>query len=158
MLFRSIEDLWFPKTDPRDPYGTARSREEVAALLLAELERRDGLVLAAVKGDFGPAVERRFTCGVLVEVPRALRLARIEARSRGKFGERMAPGGDLYQQEGAFFRMAASRPAGETEAWLTGTGLPFLRVDGTRPPAHNTEIILRWLTDCGPMGGVSPGK
>ena len=156
--FRDIEDYWFPKTDPGNPYGEARRREEVAALLLADLERPEGLVLAAVKGDFGPAVEGLFTCAVLVEVPKVLRMERIRDRSRRKFGDRMALGGDLYRQEREFFRMAEARSQEDVTAWLAKTGLPVVRVDGTRPPAENTRAVLRWLVDSGPLGTPSPGR
>ena len=156
--FRDIEDYWFPKTDPQDPYGAVWRREEVAALLLADLRKPAGLVLAAVKGDFSSAVERLFTWAVLVEVPKGLRMERIRARSRGKFGDRAAPGGDLYRREEEFFAMAAARPEEDAADWLARTGLPAIRVDGTRPPAYNIRVILRWLTDRGPIGGTAPEK
>lgn len=70
----------------------------------------------------------------------------MRERSYRRFGERMRPGGDLHQGEEAFFRMVEERPETLVKEWLRATGLPVLRVDGTRSPAENAA----WLA--GQMG------
>lgn len=139
--FLDSEDLFFPKNDPENPWDSPRSPQEAQKLLLRKLSRSPDLVFAAVRCDFGPGVLTRFRWAVLVEVPRQLRLERVRERSYRRFGERMRPGGDLHQGEEAFFRMVEERPETLVEEWLQATGLPVLRVDGTKPPAESAA----WL-------------
>lgn len=154
--FLDVEDYYFPSPAPGDyPYRAARKREDFLERLLADLAAPGDLVMASVKGDFGPDPAALFTHAVLVDVPKALRLERVRNRSRARFGPRMAPGGDLYEQEEAFFAMAAGRSSRDVENWLSSVRLPALRVDGTLPPGENTRIILRFLSGM-PYG--KPGR
>lgn len=139
------EHYYFPQAVDGYAYGAARRKEEVAALLLADLQNHDHFIFASVTGDFGGEVLAQFTHAVLVCVPRELRLERVRERSLRKFGERARPGGDLYEQEDRFLEMVKARPEGRVEEWLSATGLPVLRVDGTKPPEENAARILREL-------------
>ena len=102
-------------------------------------------MFAAVRGNYGEAVLPYYKAAVLVEVPRDIRLQRVKARSYAKFGERMLPGGDLYESEKRFFDMVAARPEDYAERWLAGLEIPLLRVDGTRPVGENVNLIADWL-------------
>lgn len=46
---------------------------------------------------------------VFIDVPRDIRLQRVKDRSYQKFGNRMLPSGDLYEQEKRFFDLVESR-------------------------------------------------
>ena len=50
--FRDIEDYYFPKIDDKYEYSIQRTDEEVAALLLKDLEENDDVVLASVRGNY----------------------------------------------------------------------------------------------------------
>lgn len=143
--FIDNEDLYFPKNDPDYLYGGQRPQEEVERLLL-EAVREDGrFVFAAVKGNYGEAVLPYYERAVLVEVPRELRLLRVQQRSLDKFGERALPGGDLYERERWFFDHISARPEDYATRWLEGLDIPVLRVDGTRPVGENIVIIRQWM-------------
>lgn len=146
--FADAEDYYFPCPGT---YAVSRTKEEAAALLLADLERYEDFLFASVAADFGEAVMARFTHAVLVSAPKGLRMRRIRERSYQKFGDRMRPGGDLHQQEEAFFRMAERRPEGWPESWLAAAALPAIQVDGARPPSENAAYILETLGK-GPKG------
>ena len=123
----------------------ARTQAEVESLLLAEVQRDDRFVFAAVRGNYGEAVLPYYKAALLVEVPREERLARVKARSYAKFGKRMLPGGDLYASEKRFYDLIAARPEEYASRWLTSLDIPILRVDGTRPVVENVAIITEWL-------------
>ena len=144
--FIDNEDLYFPKADPAHPYVAERTRAEVEALLLAEVQRDEHFVFAAVRGNYGEKVLPHYKAAVLVEVPREVRLARVKARSFAKFGARMLPGGDLYESEKRFYDIVAARPEDYASRWLDTVDIPVLRVDGTKPVGENVERIQRWLT------------
>lgn len=140
-----IEDLYFPKTDPRYLYAAPRTREEVISLLFREMEAHEHFVLASVKGDFGAGMDSFLRYAVLLDVPREIRLRRVRERSFAKFGDRMLSGGDLYEQEEQFFRLVQSRSGNELEAWVRGLSCPVIRVDGTRPIQENVERIIHQI-------------
>lgn len=143
--FIDNEDLYFPKTDPAHPFAVERTQEEVARLLLEEVRRDERFVFASVRGNYGEAVLPYYKAAVLVEVPREIRLKRVQQRSYGKFGARMLPGGDLYESEKRFYDLVAARPEDYAVRWLEQVDVPVLRVDGTRPVGENIPIITDWL-------------
>ncbi|MBE5810808.1 MAG: hypothetical protein E7318_07740 [Clostridiales bacterium] len=143
--FIDNEDLYFPKGDPEHPYALERTQDEVKRLLLAEVRRDERFVFAAVRGNYGEEVLPYYQAAVLVEVPRHVRLERVKARSYGKFGSRMMPGGDLYESEKRFYDLIAARPEDYATRWLDTVDIPVLRVDGTRPVGENIALITDWL-------------
>lgn len=142
--FLDNEDLYFPKTDPVRPFAGERTQDEVKQLLLEALRQDEQLIFASVRGNYDDAALPYYKAAVLVEVPREIRLARVKERSFRKFGERMLPGGDMYESEQRFFDIVAARPEDYATRWLNGLDIPVLRVDGTRPVGENITIIADW--------------
>lgn len=143
LQFRFIdnEDLYFPKNNPQYLFASPRSHEEVEELLLREIQTHENFVFASVKGDYGEVVSSHFRYAVLIEVPKEIRMQRVRERSFQKFGERMLPGGDLYETEEAFFAYVGSRAENTVEEWLKTLHCPILRVDGTKPIEENVRCI-----------------
>lgn len=144
-VFRDTEDYYFPQKEAGYAYGEARTKDEAAALLLRDLEAYEDFIFASVMGDFGEEVLSRFTHAVFVYVPKGVRLERVRERSYQKFGDRMRPGGDLFEKEQGFFQMVEARPPRQVEDWLETLSLPVLQVDGTCPPTENARRILGFL-------------
>lgn len=144
--FIDIEDLYFPKTDPHYLYTAPRTRRQVEDLLVKEIREHANFVLSSVKGDYGETVLKSFQYVVLIEIPRELRLQRVRERSFEKFGDRILPGGDLYEKEERFFHMVEAREENMVEEWLKTVGCPVIRVDGTRKVEENMESLgwKRW--------------
>ncbi len=144
--FLDIETYWFPDRTATYAYGTVRTREEVHRLLYADLLKYPNCILATVKGNIGEENIRLFTAAVYLQVPKEIRMRRIYDRSYGKFGDRMLPGGDLYEAEKQFLDMAERRTDEEVEDWLAALTIPVIRADGTLPILENTKILCRILT------------
>lgn len=139
--FVDNEDLYFPKDDPRYLFASPRPREEVERLLLQEMKTHENFVFASVKGDYGEDIYPFFRYAVLIEVPKEIRMQRVRERSFQKFGNRMLPGGDLYEKEEAFFAYVGSRAENTVEEWIKYLHCPILRVDGTKPIEENVRCI-----------------
>ena len=139
--FIDNEDLYFPKTDPMYPYAFSRSREEVERLLFQEIETHKNFIYTSVTGNYGDAEKPFFQYVVWVEVPRELRLQRIRDRSFQKFGDRVLPGGALYEKENQFFEFAKARPEDMVARWVQSLSCPVIRVDGTKPVEENAAFI-----------------
>lgn len=140
--FVDSEQLYFPKTDPHYPYASPRTRKEVEQLLFREIKAHKDFVLASVKGDYGETIYPFFQYAVWMDVPSDIRLQRVKERSFQKFGSRMLPGGDLYEQEESFFDFVKSRAENTVEEWLLSLRCPVIRVDGTKPIEENVEFII----------------
>ena len=143
--FIDNEELFFTRNAADEPYQNPRSRAEVEKLLMEEVRKHGDFVLAAVRGDYGKEILPLYRYTVLMEVPKEIRMERIRNRSFQKFGSRMREGGELYEQEEAFFRTAASRPEDYAPAWTRTLDCPVLSVDGTRPVDENVEWIVRQM-------------
>lgn len=148
--FIDVEDLYFPKTDPNYIYASPRTQEEVAKLLRSEIKANSNFVFASVKGDFGEAVYPFFTYIVLIDVPKDIRMQRVKNRSYQKFGSRILPGGDLYEQEKRFFDLVESRVENSVEEWASTIHCPMLRVDGIKPIDENISYIIKQLSKAFP--------
>lgn len=144
--FIDIEDLYFPKTDPNYLYAAPRSKAEVQKLLLTEMQTHENFVFSAVKGDYGEDILSFLRYIVRIEVPKDIRLKRVENRSFQKFGSRMLSGGDLYEREKAFFNMVSARSEQDVENWLDTLRCPMMRIDGTKAVEENIPYIMNWIT------------
>ena len=141
--FIDNEDLYFPKTDPSYMFSGPKSKEEVIRLLEERIRDSRRFVFAAVKGDYGEKLIASLDCIVLVEVPKQVRSRRVRERSRQKFGERMMPGGDLFDRESQWFSLTESRPDSYVTDWLETARIlcPVIRIDGTLPVEENVAHL-----------------
>ena len=147
--FIDVEDLYFPKTDPNYLYASPRSEDEVAKLLADEIKAHENFVFASVRGKFGSRthpnhgidVRAVYQYVVLIQVPKDIRLKRVRDRAFQKFGNRVLPGGDLYEVEEAFFEKVSARPDDHAEKWMESMDCPVIRVDGTKPIEENVAFI-----------------
>ena len=137
--FIDSEDLFFSKSDSLPDYSRPRKKEEAERLLLKEIETHQNFVLAAVTGDLSAP----FQLAVKILVPKEIRMKRLRDRFFSKFGNRMLPQGDLYEQEEAFFRFAASRTEDTVADWLKTLSCPVITVDGTKPVEENVLFLAR---------------
>jgi hypothetical protein len=69
-------------------------------------------------------------------------MARVRKRSNDKFGNRMLPGGALYESEERFFKMVEERSDDHAKGWLKDLTCPVICIDGTVEVATNVEILL----------------
>lgn len=143
--FIDNEDLYFPKADPLYTYASPRSRDEVEKLLFDEIKTHENFVFTSVKGDYGEAIRSFFHYIVLIAVPKDIRIQRVKNRSYQKFGDRMLPGGDLYEQEESFFDFVKSRAENSVEEWVQTMDRPIIRIDGTRPIEESVKLIIEQI-------------
>lgn len=142
-VFKDIEEYYFSENNSDYNYLQAQTKDEVAKLLLADMMKYDDFILASVNGDYGSVISKLFTCAILIDVPKDIRMERVRDRSNQKFGDRMLPGGDLYEKEERFFDMVRKRPEDYVTKWLNTVDIPVFHVDGTRAVEDNIQMIKR---------------
>lgn len=141
--FIDNENLYFSRTNTDEPYTNPKSRTEVERILMDEVRKHPDFVFSAVKGDYGKDIILMYNYVVVIEVPKEIRSQRVRYRSFQEFGNRMLMGGDLHNQEEAFFQMVESRQDDYITDWLQKVNCPIIRVDGTKPIEDNVEYILQ---------------
>lgn len=144
--FIDDENLYFSRSNPNEPYTNPKPRHEVEQLLMNEVKNHPDFVFAAVKGDYEKDIISMYDYVIMIEVPKSVRSQRVRNRSFKKFGSRMLLGGDLYNQEEAFFQMVESRQGNYVENWLQTVKCPIIRVDGTKPIDENVEYIINSIS------------
>lgn len=142
--FIDNEDLYFPKTDPDYIYAAPRTRKEAEKILINKAKEHENFVYAAVKSDC-KAIYPFLRYAVLIDVSRDIRMQRVKNRSFEKFGKRMLPGGDLYEQEESFFQVVASRKEDSVKEWLSSLRCSVIQVNGTKPIEENASFIVAWI-------------
>ena len=145
--FIDNEDLFFPKTDPSYSFSSPRSEEEVIRLLEEKISENNRFIFAAVRGNYGDRLIASLDYIVLIEVPRQIRSKRVRDRSYQKFGDRILPGGDLYDKENKWFSLTDGRPETYVTDWLETVNCPVIRIDGTLPVENNLDYIVSELSD-----------
>ena len=143
--FIDNEDLYFPKTDANYIFSKPRSKEEAIRLLEEKIDRNNRFVFAAVKGDYGDKLIASLDHIILINVPKEIRSQRVRERSFSKFGERILPGGDLYEKETAWFSLTDGRPEDYTAKWLETVNCPVICIDGTLPLQENIDYLVSSL-------------
>ena len=139
------EDLFFPKADPLYMFSNPRSEEEAVRLLEEKISQNDRFIFAAVRGNYGDKLIAALDRIILIEVPKQIRSRRVRDRSYQKFGDRILPGGDLYDRESKWFSLTDSRPESYVTEWLETLDCPVIRIDGTRPVEENVNDLLSVL-------------
>ena len=149
--FMDTDDYFWLPTDPQ--FTTPRPVEERLRLMREEIEREQNVVISGSLVDWGDVLIPLFTLAVRIEMDQEMRIARLKARERARFGERVDPGGDLYQQHLAFVRWARTYDTGgldmrskaRHDQWQTLLTCPLMQVDGAAELEENYAAVKEAL-------------
>jgi adenylate kinase family enzyme len=147
------EFFWRP-TDP--PYTDRRPAAERLALMRAAMGTRGWVISGSLDGWGDPLLEG-VDLIVFLTASTAVRLARLKAREKRRFGARIAPGGDMEHLHASFLVWAAQyddtgftgRSRLRHESWLAEQAAPVLRLGATRPVEELTAEVLARLAEMG---------
>ena len=147
--FLDSDDYLWMLTDPQ--YTTKRPSEERLALLEGDIDASDGAVVSGSLVGWGDPLIPRFTLAVRLVVPHDERMARIERRELDRYGDRIRPGGDMYEISQAFLAWAAGYEDGPAtmrsramhDLWQQKLSCPLLTLDGTRPVEELVNEVLK---------------
>jgi hypothetical protein len=91
-----------------------------------------------------------FALVVFLWIPHDIRMARLRQREHERFGERILPGGDMYEQSQQFFAWAASYDEGGLdirsrrlhEEWLGILPCPILCFEGEYTVEEQLAVLM----------------
>lgn len=132
--------FWVP-TDP--PYTTKRTCYERQRLLKIDIAQNKKSVISGSlcgRGDgWGDIFIPLFDLVIFVDTPTDVRIKRLEEREYNTFGNRVLPGGDMYDNHTAFIEWAKTYDTAGIEQrsralhmqWMEKLSCPTVTVDGT---------------------------
>lgn len=112
--FFDTDDFYREKTEP--PFVQRRLPLERKVSLEQSLRHCDAYVLAGEMSSWKERAPPEFTLVVFVRTPKQRRYTRLLARERERYGDRVAPGGDLHAISSAFLAWCAAYDDGEQPA------------------------------------------
>jgi adenylate kinase family enzyme len=143
--------FWLP-SEP--PFQHIRERAERQARLGSALATATGWVLSGSLCGWGDIFIPLFDLVVFLWVPADIRLARLRARERARYGDAVVIGGPLHDRSEAFVAWAAGYDEGLDvpercrrlhETWLAALPCPVLRIEGAAAVEANLELVSRSL-------------
>ena len=145
--FDTDDSFWFP-TDP--PFTHQRERPERQQLLMDALTAHDAWVVSGSLCGWGDVAIPLFELVVFLSIPHDIRMTRLRQREHERFGERILPGGDLYEQSQAFLVWAASYDEGGLdmrsrrlhEEWLGTLPCPILCFEGEYSIEEHLAVLM----------------
>jgi len=142
--------FWMP-TDPK--FTTRRPVEERLELIRRDIERADNVVISGSLTDWGDPLIPLFTLAVRLEMDQEERIRRLRERERRRFGERLDPGGDMYENHLAFVDWARNYDTGgldmrskaKHDQWQMLLTCPLLQLDGGADLQDNFLAVKQLL-------------
>jgi adenylate kinase family enzyme len=130
-----VDDFFWMPTNP--PFTTKRPVGERVSMIQEQLGDNDWLLTGSCMG-WGEALITAVDLIVFVVTPTPVRLERLAAREQARFGDRIAPGGDMHEIHVAFREWASQyddpdfsgRNRAWHEAWIAQQRAALLRIDG----------------------------
>ena len=113
IAFFDTDDFYWIPTDP--PYVEKRPVPERVASLRTHLMLHERWVLSGSLVSWSAQIELLFTHIVFVSLSDDIRLERLAARERYRYGARIQPGGDMHAQSQDFLAYAALYESGRMD-------------------------------------------
>lgn len=108
-LMDTDDYFWLP-TNPK--YTTKRSKEERLALMKKDISNADNVVISGSLVDWGDELIPLFTLAVRLVTDTDIRIERLKLREKKHFGQRIMPGGDMYEHHMEFIEWAREYDTG----------------------------------------------
>ncbi|HTD37045.1 MAG TPA: GNAT family N-acetyltransferase [Candidatus Limnocylindrales bacterium] len=148
--FETDDVYWLP-TNP--PFREKRDAAARIAMLREMLGDRERFIVTGSLSGWGQELVRMLDGIVWLDTPAEIRLRRLAARERERYGDAVARGGRLHESARTFLAWAAAYDTGMTPgrsrardaAWIEATRLPSLHLNGSRSHEALVEETCRWI-------------
>ncbi len=151
-LMDTDDYFWMP-TDPK--FSLKRPREERIKLMMRDIDCHENVVISGSLVDWGDVLIPSFTLGIRIELDCDIRIGRLIEREKERFGSRIEPGGDMYQQHLEFVEWARLYDSGgmnmrskaKHDEWQKLLLCEILHLDGADTLEYNFEKVNSKLNE-----------
>lgn len=146
------DDYYWVPTDPM--FQQNRPPAERLRLLQRDISAHPRCVISGAFVRWGDPLIPLLDLAVWLQTPTETRLARLRRREAARFGSRIEPGGDMYEEHREFMAWAAlydtaddgdTRSFAQHRRWTQQLPCPCLTADGTQPVEELLKLIEPWL-------------
>ncbi len=154
--------LW--RWDTEIPFTVTRPREELIELLMGDISKFPHFVMSGSMDSYNMPFVPLFDLAVFNSAPVETRVERVNARELARFGERILPGGDMFENHKNFLSCVCRYDTDGSpcrrvhEQWAATLPCPVLHIDGTVAIAENVARIVeqyKSLVHCRNSGHTS---
>ena len=144
--FDSDDFFWMP-TDP--PFTIKRSLEERVPLLENTLNAHKSWILSGSMLKWGDFLIPQLDLVIYLYVEKEIRIKRLKIRERDRFGCRIDPGNDMFDNHRIFIDWASSYDDGgmdmrsrqSEEAWMKKLKCRVVRINGEMGVGEEVEMV-----------------
>jgi len=148
-------DYYIWRNDTEVPFTQLQTREEKTDLLMCDIVKFPNFVMAGSMNSFSEPFVPLFSLAVFLTAPIEICIERITERQTAKYGNRIKPGGDMYENHLEFIDIVSryyysneSPCYSKHTEWAETLPCPVLRMDGTLSIAENTAFIVEQYLNC----------
>ena len=127
------------------PYSMPRSSEEVQKMIWDDINLHPQFVICGVTMNWNEEILSKIDVVFIIEVPAEKRVQRVKHREELRFGSRVMPGGDMYEQQKEFRDIIRNKKHGSVEASADRIHCRKVRLDGTKNIEENIDVIIKTL-------------
>lgn len=150
-FFMDTDDYFWLPTNPK--YTQKRPYEERLRMMKNDIENAENVVISGSLTDWGDELIQLFTLAVRLETSQEIRIERLKIREREKFGNRLDPDGDMYQQHQKFLEWAKLYDTGSLkmrskikhDEWQKSLHCKLILLDGAADLNFNYTKVLENL-------------
>ncbi|MBR3933404.1 MAG: AAA family ATPase [Clostridia bacterium] len=137
--FLNDEEYYFLDSDI--PFSASRTDKDAKDYVLSYIDQHKDVVIVSSRGDLRQDINSLYDYVIYLSASKEIRLSRIEQRDKQRFGKRVLRGGDMYEQQMAFYEFVASRTPERIEKWLNTLDCKVFWLDGTKCLKDNIKYI-----------------
>lgn len=126
------------------PYLSPRAKSEVEFAIRKDINCNPQFVLSGVSLNWSESILSQIDIVFYLHVPLSERLRRIRSREAQRFGLRILPGGDMYEQHNEFLNKIENRSEQEITRSLENLSCPVVNVEEILPLRNDIlKIFLK---------------
>lgn len=142
------DDIFWIKTDP--PFTQKRELNERIRTLQEIFKNNNSFVLSGSALKWGDSIKNSLDIVIYKYVEQDIRIQRLLARERQRYGNRIDPGNDMYQIHKEFVEWAKKYETGGMEMrskkseleWIKDIKCKIIMLEGNKPPEDELRIVL----------------
>lgn len=127
------------------PYSLARTKEEVEEGIARDIAAHPRYILTGVTINWSEKILSTIKVVFWLKTGTDERVRRVKDREEKRWGDRVAEGGDMYEQQKSFRKLIAGFTDEKVKDSFGKICCEVVELDGTLPVQRNVEIIKEWM-------------
>lgn len=131
------------------PFSNPRTKSEVQQAIALDMEKHSNFIISGVTMNWNDEILSKLEVAFWIQTPLEIRLKRIQYREEKRFGSRVLPGGDMYEQQLEFRNVVQNRDERKVEESAERLKCPVIVLDGSADIKDNLDKIISTINNLG---------